>query len=362
MFITCRFVGSVRLIKPDCIDRRFSLPASYNDTAGFKTFGMNGKRNKVLMKIIQIPEWAWILIGLVAALVILAVVLPVENQTITQEVRDQVKGEFARLSDGAVYYELRGESGPLVVLVHGFSVPSYVWDPTVESLEESGFRVLRYDLYGRGYSDRPDLTYDLDLFVNQLSELLNEINLDQQVHLVGLSMGGPIAAQYANTHPQSAASIVLIAPEAATLETRDIFPMNVPLVGEYFMMVIMEPFILPRMQPGDFYRPELYPEWEARYKEQLKFKGTGRALLSTIRSLVELQPEAIYQKLAESRLPVLIIRGEEDQTISESDMIMLRSFIPESEYVEIPEAGHLPHYEQAALVSEILIDFLERLQ
>jgi pimeloyl-ACP methyl ester carboxylesterase len=51
------------------------------------------------------------------------------------------------LSNGVVHYELTGsEDAPVVVLVHGFSVPCYVWDPTFEALTEAGFRVLRYDL------------------------------------------------------------------------------------------------------------------------------------------------------------------------------------------------------------------------
>jgi len=49
----------------------------------------------------------------------------------------------------------RSARGPAVALVHGFSVPYYVWDPTAPELARAGFRVLRYDLYGRGYSDRP---------------------------------------------------------------------------------------------------------------------------------------------------------------------------------------------------------------
>jgi pimeloyl-ACP methyl ester carboxylesterase len=54
------------------------------------------------------------------------------------------------------------------VLIPGFSVPYVIWDPTFEDLVEKGFRVLRYDLFGRGYSDRPDAIYDLELFDRQL--------------------------------------------------------------------------------------------------------------------------------------------------------------------------------------------------
>ena len=92
-----------------------------------------------------------------------------ESRVLDDEARRSVAGDFIRLPDGMVHYELDGPpDGQAVVLVHGFSVPYYIWDPTFPALVAAGFRVLRYDLFGRGYSDRPDLPYTMDLFVRQL--------------------------------------------------------------------------------------------------------------------------------------------------------------------------------------------------
>src|SRR5919109_740116 len=72
--------------------------------------------------------------------------------------------------------EAAGEDGLSdVVLVHGFSVPFFIYDPTFEFLTRAGFRVLRYDLFGRGFSDRPKARYNIDLFVRQLGELLDGV-------------------------------------------------------------------------------------------------------------------------------------------------------------------------------------------
>ena len=81
--------------------------------------------------------------------------------------RSEAPGQFVELTHGAVHYELTGNpDGPLVVLVHGFSAPSYMWDKNVPALVEAGYRVLRFDLYGRGYSARPSTKYDTQLFVD----------------------------------------------------------------------------------------------------------------------------------------------------------------------------------------------------
>ena len=68
-----------------------------------------------------------------------------------------------------IYIEECGSpDGIPVVLIHGFSVPYFIWDPTFRALAEGGMNPVRYDLYGRGYSDRPKAKYNVGLFVEQL--------------------------------------------------------------------------------------------------------------------------------------------------------------------------------------------------
>ena len=97
-----------------------------------------------------------------------------ETKEITDAVRAKADGSFVRLTDGVWHYE---QCSPLpeweeelgvratVVLVHGFSVPYFIWDATFDFLVKSGFRVLRFDLFGRGLSDRPHTRYGVDLYV-----------------------------------------------------------------------------------------------------------------------------------------------------------------------------------------------------
>src|SRR3954471_8601554 len=84
-----------------------------------------------------------------------------ETRALDGAARREAPGKFVRLSDGVTHYQIDGpENGRVVVLAHGFSVPYYIWDSTAAALAGAGYRVIRYDTYGRGWSDRPDVVYN----------------------------------------------------------------------------------------------------------------------------------------------------------------------------------------------------------
>jgi pimeloyl-ACP methyl ester carboxylesterase len=234
-----------------------------------------------------------------------------------------------------------------------------MWDRNVKALTDSGFQVLRFDLYGRGLSDRPRVDYDLDLFVDQTDELLEALKVDYPIHIVGLSMGGPIAAAYTDRHSTHVRSLTLIDPVVSNIFLKTAFPMNVRGLEEFVMTYIMMPFILPKAQCDDFYHPEAFPDWEARFREQMQYKGFRRAILSTMRCMSHEDMLPIYRSIGEMNIPTLIFHGDEDATISADDIELLRSLVPQNHFYAIPEAGHIPQYEQAEKVNPILINFLQ---
>ena len=109
--------------------------------------------------------------------------------------RAAAPGRIARLSQGATHYTWTGpENGPVAVCVHGLTTPLQAWDGIAARLAEAGYRVLAYDLYGRGYSDRPGGTQDSAFFLRQLDDLLADQGIAGDITLLGYSMGGAIAA------------------------------------------------------------------------------------------------------------------------------------------------------------------------
>ena len=306
-------------------------------------------------------KWvAVIFFGIIVLLSGIYLVARVEKRDLDQAARSEAGGEFVELDQGIVHYYLEGPvDAPVVLLIHGFSVPSYVWEPTTSFLNGQGYRTLRFDLYGRGFSDRPDLVYDLPFFCDQVSGLVTELGLDQPIIVVGLSMGGPVAARFAQQNPDLAAGVILISPLVTPPTNGDVLPLNIPLVGEYVMAAIMEPFVLPGLQLEDFIRPENFPQWTEMYREQLQFKGTGRALLSTIRQLVKMDSEAEYQLLNESGIPVLLLWGNADQSVDAVQIETLQQILPGMDARIFPGAGHLLHYEIPDKVNPIIAEFLD---
>jgi len=128
-------------------------------------------------------------------------------------------------------------SARTVVLLSGMSVPYYLWAPTQAALAEAGYRVVRYDYYGRGLSDRPDAAYDLDMYDRQLVALLDSLKVSGPIDLAGASMGGVVAADFANRWPERVRSLTLIDPAFATIKGAP-FPINVPGLGEYVWTIV----------------------------------------------------------------------------------------------------------------------------
>ncbi|MDF1513304.1 MAG: alpha/beta hydrolase [Anaerolineae bacterium] len=273
--------------------------------------------------------------------------------------REKAPGQFVTLSGGVTHYACAGPPRKtLTVLVHGFSVPYFIWDPTFEGLASAGLHVLRYDLFGRGYSDRPDVVYNQACFDRQLAELLDTLEIQQPVNLVGLSMGGAVAVGFADRHPDRVKRLVLIDPAGMPLKQSPLMKVFLlPLWGEFLFDRFAEKFIVASLAK-DFYSPELLEKIESRYRVQMQYSGFRRALLSTLRAGPLQSMAAAYRRVGQHPCPVLLIWGKQDRTVPFEISRQVRSALPHAEFHAIEGAGHIPHFEQPERINPLLIRFL----
>ena len=284
-----------------------------------------------------------------------------ETQTLDDAARAALPGEFVALPAGVTHYEIDGPAdGAPVVLVHGFSVPCYIWDPTFEALAAAGFRTLRYDLFGRGFSDRPRVKYTLDFFADQLRDLLVALDFPAPVNLVGLSMGGPITLRFVDRFPQRVKRLALIDPAGFPLRTPWYMRLILlPGVGELFFGLLGPRFLL-RSMAEDFFSPREIGYFLERYKEQMRYRGFLRAILSTLRGDALGDQRALYRRAGELGLPVLLIWGCHDRTVPFAYSHEARALMPQAKFYPVEDAGHIPHYERPEVVNPLLVEFLQR--
>lgn len=107
---------------------------------------------------------------------------------------------YVKTRDGADLYVKDWGSGRPVVLLHGWPLSADSWDPQMMALADAGLRAIAYDRRGFGRSSQPWDGYDYDSLTDDLADVLKATGAEQDVTLVGFSMGGGEVARYMSRH------------------------------------------------------------------------------------------------------------------------------------------------------------------
>ena len=308
----------------------------------------------------RILRWflATLLIGIAAFLLVYWAKDP-ERRTLDDAARRKAPGQFVRLADGITHYETAGpDTGQVVVLAAAFSVPAYLSDSLFQRLGRFGFRVIRFDYYGRGWSDRLDTVYDLDLFGRQIGGLLDSLHVAGPVDLAGLSFGAAIVTSFADRRPERVRSLIYINPvfnNGRQLPPRE----RSALAWDWYMVFRGGTDEMATGQLYDFVHPERFPDWVARYRVQQQFKGTREAWRRT-RAAIAAAPHQDEQlrRVGTKPRPVLVVWGRQDEGAPFAESDTLLALMPRARLVPVDLAGHLPHLEQPDVVVPAVVGFL----
>lgn len=258
--------------------------------------------------------------------------------------REMAPGNFVALSDGQVHYQWHGpESGDVTVMVHGLSSPSFVWKGLLDHMTGAGLRVLTYDLYGRGWSDRPDADHTAAFFDRQLVDLLKSQGVDQPFNLVGYSMGGAVVVNYMARHSGAVKKLMLFAPAGFSdpdgLTTKMIGMMKIPVFGEWFMGTFGRTLMKNGMSQAHNQGP-IIPDIVERYDEQISYKGFLRAMVSTMRHFPLTTLQAEYETVGKQGVPVGAIWGQLDTVVPIWQADLVRKAVPHLQLHVIKEGYH----------------------
>ena len=140
--------------------------------------------------------------------------------------------EEVRLSDGITSYKDIGDkNNKVIVLVHGATFGSLAYEEYVNVFIKNNYRVITYDQYGRGYSDRINSNVSIELMERQLKELIEHCEVEDVI-LYGVSFGAAVVAKYAANNPENISFIGYQVPLINSANIPLLSIVKIPLYGD----------------------------------------------------------------------------------------------------------------------------------
>ena len=290
--------------------------------------------------------------------------MKIESKYLTEEEKQKAPdGKFVDLPSGFTHYKVEGEKGAWAVLVHGYATPYFIYDRIAEGLLKAGYRVLRYDLIGRGLSERVKGPYDPDLFVRQLQELTETIIGDDSFYLFGTSMGGIITTSFVAKYPEKVKKLVLLAPAGMVYKPPFYMKLaNIPGIGDLIFKCVGGKALVKKCASEMIYSDaSVKKHHEDRFAYSFQYKGVLHATLSSMRNMILNFDEARkgYEGTAKSNVPVLTIWGTNDKTMPYYQAERMQKVLPDMQLITYEGSGHIFLYDEGERTVKDVLPFLK---
>ena len=262
---------------------------------------------------------------------------------------------FAPIGNAKLYYEIGGDGQPFV-MIHAGVADSRQWNNEFADFSKR-FRVLRYDLRGYGKSEPVDAEFS---HLGDLTSLLDHLGIQEPIAVMGCSMGGGLAMNFALTHPSRVRALILVDSGPPGLK------LDIPASSKFEQ-------VEKAFDAGDL-------DLAAELETQIWFDGTGRtpaqvnpemrkllyemnriALAHEVKNLGKRLPDTqvpAVERLSELKIPVLVIVGTQDTAYMLAAADYMVKNIPSARKVVIQDAAHLPNMEHPQEFQRILDAFL----
>ncbi len=260
------------------------------------------------------------------------------------------KDGFVEVNGARLYYEIAGSGRPMI-LIHGFSLDTRMWDSQFETFARY-YQVIRYDVRGFGRSDLPaDNNYT---FPDDLMSLMECLGIPH-AYILGLSMGGGIAIDFALEYPEAVDALIPVDTVLGGFQSPEFSDSMRSVWVKAIESGVHEAKDL--WLNLDLFKPaRKNPDVAARLTQMVAdYSGWH---LSRANSLPNVDPPAI-QRLDKINSPTLVIVGELDLPHFHTVADILLEQIPKARKVIIPGAGHMSNMENPVKFNEAVLRFLE---
>lgn len=273
--------------------------------------------------------------------------------------------KFAEVNGIKICYEIEG-NGYHVFLVHGFGSKKESWMAQFPVLCKK-FKVIRFDNRGAGKSDRPDMPYTMEMFVEDIRALMDFLNI-VKAHLIGFSLGGTILQHFALKYPERVNKLVLINSIAKIPEGYG---------PEMFISSHLKGLELLKTDPINAFWHGAKTGFYVKFRKQMEMNPQKKFFnLWSVEDLIDYYktlpptPQDIknlahafttinaYQNLNQIRCKTLVLTASHDRLVPKSVMLEIHKKIPNSIFKILDKAGHESPKEKAPEINQIIIEFL----
>ena len=242
-----------------------------------------------------------------------------------------------------LFYQSQGEGTP-IVFVHGFSLDSQMWQPQVDGFSKTN-QVTTYDMRGFGKSPTPTGLYS---HIEDLHNLVNHLKI-QKFHLVGLSLGGEVAIDYALTYPNTIRSLTLADSSLGGYSS----PVDWRVYAkEQGLKKAKENWLNHPVFATAKAKPEIF----SQLKQMVGDYSGWHWLNQDTRT--KLNPPAI-DRLGEIHVPTQVIVGEKDLDYYHTIADILADKIPNSQLEYISHSGHMVNLESPKEFNLLISKFIK---
>jgi pimeloyl-ACP methyl ester carboxylesterase len=262
-------------------------------------------------------------------------------------------------------------SGPVLLLIHGIGDNSTTWSPVHAKLAQR-FTVIAPDLLGHGQSDKPRADYSVAAYANGMRDLMGVLDIERAT-VVGHSLGGGVAMQFAYQFPQLVERLILVGAGGVTKDVNIALRVaSLPMGGEALALLRL-PLVLPAMQVAGRVAGALLGKTAVgrdlpdvlRILRDLPEPTASSAFTRTLRAVVDWRGQVVTMLdrcyLTES-VPVQLIWGRQDVVIPVEHAHMARAAMPGSQLEIFEQSGHFPFHDDPDRFVELVQRFIDSTQ
>jgi pimeloyl-ACP methyl ester carboxylesterase len=260
--------------------------------------------------------------------------------------------KFTNVMNYKVRYAESGDGEKHVLLIHGLGGSAESWINNIDFFARH-LHVFAPDLLGFGKSDKPEIRYTMKTFTNFIDKFLDSIGI-KKTHVIGSSMGGQIAAEYAISHPARVEKLVLIAP--AGIPPKEF--RGTDELRRYVKVLDAKNLndIRKALTPVDANSHAITSAYVNSVYEYISMPRARHAFLSSLQESTK--ASRLANRLKAIRAKTLVVWGKDDNLIPIKYCEPFISKMENCRLLLIERCGHRPHAEKPNVFNEAVIDFL----